>query len=65
MSGHVAFVKLLLDSGASMTSYPFGNSWDGFLDWAERYCAVKHEQMQKIRALFDAARIPQIQPDSF
>ncbi len=55
-SGHPSFVKLLLDHGASLECHPNSGSLASHLDWAEKYCGVTHETMEKTRALFNAAR---------
>jgi ankyrin repeat protein len=53
MFGHSGFVKLLLDSGASLNYFQENGSLPSFLEWAERYCAVTREQMRNIRFQFD------------
>jgi hypothetical protein len=58
MMGHPGFVKLLLDSGASLQClYPIG-SWESFLDWAEKYCAVRSEPMNNIREIINSSSSP-------
>ena len=54
-SGHPSFVKLLLTSGASLDCYPFGNTFDDWLNWVSKY-SRSSEQANHIRNLFDAER---------
>jgi ankyrin repeat protein len=35
-SGHPTFVKLLLASGASLECYPFGHTFDDWLNWVAK-----------------------------
>ena len=53
MFGRRGFVKLLLDSGASLSYFQERGSLASFLEWAERYCSVTSEQMRNIRFQFD------------
>ena len=51
-TGHPSFVSLLLKSGASLECYPFGTTFDDWLNWACQYGRCSH----KIRGLFDEER---------
>ena len=51
-TGHSSFVSLLLNHGASLECYPFGNTFDAWLDWACQYTRCS----EKIRELFDKER---------
>jgi ankyrin repeat protein len=62
-SGHPSFFKLLLQSGASLECYPFGGSFDGWLDWVGKYTACSPEQAERIRSLFDSERKHRTQTD--
>jgi hypothetical protein len=54
-SGHPSFVRLLLRSGASLECYPFGNTFDDWLNWVARY-SRSPEQAEHIRSLFETER---------
>ncbi len=54
-SGHPSFVKLLLSRGASLECYPFGNTFDDWLNWVAKYCGSP-EQAEHIRRLFGDER---------
>jgi len=58
-TGHHAFVKLLVDHGASLDGFPFGKSFEGFLDWAEQYGTGSREAMAKTKSVIHAARLAQ------
>jgi ankyrin repeat protein len=53
--GHPSFVKLLLTSGASLECYPFGNTFDDWLNWVAKY-SRSPEQAEHLRSLFDTER---------
>src|SRR5262249_12880896 len=54
-SGHPSFVQLLLSSGASLECYPFGNTFDDWLNWVVKY-SRSPEQAEHVRRLFDSER---------
>jgi len=54
-SGHPSFVKLLLSRGASLECYPFGNTFDDWLNWVAKY-SRSPEQAGHLRSLFDTER---------
>lgn len=54
-SGHPSFVKLLLSKGASLDCYPFGDTFDDWLNWIAKY-SRSPEQAEHIRGLFHTER---------
>jgi ankyrin repeat protein len=54
-SGHPSFVQLLLKRGASLEGYPFGNTFDDWLNWVAKYSGSS-EQAQHLRRLFEEER---------
>lgn len=55
-TGHPSFVKLLLESGASLECYPFGNRLEVWLSWLGEYSACPAKELNRIRELFDCER---------
>ena len=60
--GHVSFVKLLLTNGASVDCYPFGDSFEPWLNWVAKYTRCSPDQAERIRELLDAERELKVQP---
>jgi ankyrin repeat protein len=55
-TGHPSFVHLLLEYGASLEGFPFGKTFEDFLDWAEKYGSWARESMKRTRSVVGAAR---------
>ena len=55
-NGHLSFIKLLLQKGASLDCYPFGDSFDSWLNWVAKYTRCSPEQAERIRESFDTER---------
>jgi ankyrin repeat protein len=58
-TGHVGFVELLLDAGASLDGQAFGGSIEGFLDWALMYGTGSKEAMSRMKPVIESVRAKQ------
>lgn len=62
-TGHLGFVALLVDAGASLDGQAFGDSIEGFLDWALMYGSGSKDAMRKMKPLIESVRASRRQSD--
>jgi ankyrin repeat protein len=55
-TGHPSFVRFLLDRGASLDGFPFGKTFEDFLEWAEKYGTGSPQSMRRAKSVVSAAR---------
>jgi len=63
-TGHPSLVRLLLDRGASLEGFPFGKTFEDFLDWCEKHEAGRTEAMKRTKSVVAAARTGERDPKS-
>jgi ankyrin repeat protein len=63
-TGHLGFVELLVDAGASLDGQAFGSSIKGFLDWALMYGSGSKDAMRKMKPLIESVRASRRQSES-
>ncbi len=54
-AGHAPFLKMLLNQGAALER-PDGDSIDGLVEWAAKYCPISAAQTKHIRAIIEETR---------
>jgi hypothetical protein len=55
-TGHPSFARILLEYGASLEGFPFGKTFEDFLDWVEKYGSGSPEAMKRTRSVVGAAQ---------
>ena len=56
-TGHVGFVELLLDAGASLDEQANGGSIESFLEWSLQFGTGIKEAMRKMKPIIEFARL--------
>ena len=62
-TGHPSFARLLLEHGASLEGFPFGKSFEDFLEWVEKYGSGSADAIKRTRSIVSAGRIGSLHPE--
>jgi len=60
-TGHIQFVELLLDAGASLDGHAFRGPIEDFFEWSLTYGTGTKEAMSKIKPIMESARLKLVQ----